>query len=511
MSVMLNWFKKNPHSVIIILILILAAFLRLYNLEITPGWWPDEGVYLNIAGNLAHGKTQMFAFTYPFVPHPPLFFIVVIPFIKIFGYKILAVRLVSALAGIGIIYVMYLIGKVMNRSITGLIAAFLATILPEMLILSRIGITYHLLILFFALGLYFLICYIYQKKVKYFYYAWAVSGLAVVTSYMGIVLPIFLFLYSVYVFFTKKLKWKIFLTSIGIFLVPIILYIGWGYVFQYDSFIHDIKYMLSRTTEEKKSFWEFIKILVDKNYLFVIGGVGLFFLPQKIRWWIILFFLLIIGFEYKTRYGFVWFSTTYLFFFCLGIAAITEKIGDLIFLIPNQANLKIKTIIKTLVILIILTVISGKYLTGDIKMVKNGQWFDGKFYGKEEKVFSPQDLNNLQTIINYINSQTSIDDTVLASAHILWLLTAKPTDPILSYTYENKATINFPDDMQKTGRFVYDPSYKKAKYLIDDKFMKNWFMGQPGIKEGVLNDIYDNWPVVLEKGEFKIYENPEFN
>ncbi len=49
----------------LLLILALAAYLRLVNLADNPGWYTDEGTHLDIAQNLLEGRAQYLAVSQP--------------------------------------------------------------------------------------------------------------------------------------------------------------------------------------------------------------------------------------------------------------------------------------------------------------------------------------------------------------------------------------------------------------------------------------------------------------
>ncbi len=69
----------------LILIVLLAAYLRLTHLATNPGWDGDEGYNWNIAANLAAGHARMFGLKFAFVQHPPLFFLLGAAAFRLFG------------------------------------------------------------------------------------------------------------------------------------------------------------------------------------------------------------------------------------------------------------------------------------------------------------------------------------------------------------------------------------------------------------------------------------------
>jgi len=506
---MKNFFSKNWSVIILVIILAFSVFLRFYNLQFTPGWWPDEGVYLNIANNLLHGKAQMLAFSYPFVPHPPLFFLISALFIKYIGYSLLAMRSFTAILGILLVILVYLMGRSLNRPVVGIVAAFLIAVMGENVILSRVALPYELFTIFSALFIYFLFQHISSKKNVYYFLLFLIAGLAMVTSYYAAVMIIFLLIYSTYLFIKKELKFKTIGISLLIFLLPVLPYLIWGLVYVRPAFAHDILYIFSRhTVDTAKIVKSFLQSVLNVNFFFVFGLIGLLFLPKKVRFWTILYLFLLLGLEYKFRQKFTWFSATYIFIFYFGAAVMLDKISKLILESFSEDKPRETLRICLLVLLVLtLTFSSVFYLT---KKIIHHEWLETDFNVNEEESFSTGNDGYpvLHEAIGYINANVGPNDTVLASAQYLWMIKAKPTDPILSYIYTDQATTNFPSDMRQTGRFLYDPSYQKAKFLLEDKFTRMWFAHQPGIEEGVLDDIYNNWPKVFDKSDFKIYQNP---
>jgi len=81
--------------------LILAVALRLINLGTNPGWDGDEGYNYNIALNLAHGHRQMFALSFAFVQHPPLFFLLAAGLFHLLGASMFTLRVLSILCSLG--------------------------------------------------------------------------------------------------------------------------------------------------------------------------------------------------------------------------------------------------------------------------------------------------------------------------------------------------------------------------------------------------------------------------
>ena len=70
-----------------LLILALAAYLRLANLPDNPGWYTDETTHLDIARHLLHGSVQYLAINQSMmlVGRPPLFHLLLAGLFGLFG------------------------------------------------------------------------------------------------------------------------------------------------------------------------------------------------------------------------------------------------------------------------------------------------------------------------------------------------------------------------------------------------------------------------------------------
>lgn len=171
---------------VLLLIVLLSAFFRVYDLGTLPSWYWDEGVNLNIASNLMHGRLQMFSLTYPFVPHPPLFFLVVMSLFKVWGVSILAIRNVTAACGILTTIMLYFAGREIFDERIALASSFLYAVFPAAIYWSRMGLANNLLVLLSVVSFFFMGRYMRKSQKFDLYMALTTAGLSFVTEYAGI-------------------------------------------------------------------------------------------------------------------------------------------------------------------------------------------------------------------------------------------------------------------------------------------------------------------------------------
>ena len=221
-----NWF--------IILILVLASVLRLWNLgSIPPGLTPDEAsLGYNAYSILKTGKDEygvvMPVIFKSFGDFKPGFYVyVTVPFIAVLGLNEFAVRLPNALAGIAAVWLLYLIVKRMfdDRRLAT-VSGLLLAISPWHIQFSRGAWEVNLALTLTLCGTYFF--FLSLEKQKFFILS-AISFALTLITYQGaklstgIVVLILLLIYmkNIFSFKTKTLVTSLF---VGLLIsIPIIL------------------------------------------------------------------------------------------------------------------------------------------------------------------------------------------------------------------------------------------------------------------------------------------------
>ncbi|MDO8585181.1 MAG: glycosyltransferase family 39 protein [bacterium] len=225
----------------LILILVAAAFLRLYNLgsgdpvndevfsafrgiammdfdeaefQTTPLEWFD-------AKDPANGRWWM---NLSFHDHPPLVFAVQHVFMRVFGENNFAFRLPSALLGIASVYLLYAVGVLLFAPNVGVIAAALMAVTLNHVYVSRVGLQESYVIFFILLTSYFFIRAL--KNGRDFMWAGVAFGLGLLAKYTVAVIAPILVTYAALFrrdVFRNKFFWLGGLAALAIF-SPVILY-----------------------------------------------------------------------------------------------------------------------------------------------------------------------------------------------------------------------------------------------------------------------------------------------
>ncbi len=188
--------KKKTLFLIIFLALVcvLSLLVRLKNLGYLS-YWGDEGFsYLAVKGILQHG--------YPLYPSGHIYFkailyMYVLSLFSLFlGVNEFTLRLVSVLASVATLPVLYLIGKkFLNKPVALFSVVILAFSVWETEY-SRVAGYYPLLQLFYLLGLYFFYLGFFEEKKKYKYWAIVILLLTPTFHQIGLAL-FFVYLYLI--------------------------------------------------------------------------------------------------------------------------------------------------------------------------------------------------------------------------------------------------------------------------------------------------------------------------
>jgi len=147
----------------LVLILVLAAFFRLYALSSHPtGFTPDEASFGYDAYSILKTGADQWGVKFPLVLQSfgdgkmPLLSYLAIPSVFVFGLNEFAVRLPVVLVGIGAVYFTYLLTKrAFNQENLSLMAAFLLAVSPWHIAMSRGAFEASLTTFFLTAGIYF--------------------------------------------------------------------------------------------------------------------------------------------------------------------------------------------------------------------------------------------------------------------------------------------------------------------------------------------------------------------
>jgi len=138
----LNWLKEHK---ILLLIVAIGAFLRIYKLDYQSLWIDEIFSILQSSPEKSFGS--MYKYLREFDPHPPLYYFSLHGFLTIFGDTTWVARFFSATCGIAGIFAIYYLAKEFLNKKVGLIAALITSINYFHLIYSQEARMYSLMFL----------------------------------------------------------------------------------------------------------------------------------------------------------------------------------------------------------------------------------------------------------------------------------------------------------------------------------------------------------------------------
>jgi uncharacterized membrane protein len=173
----------EPYKIILLLILILAAALRLYNLDYQSPWL-DEIHTLN-ESNPSQTLSEVYKHILQGEQLPPLYFFIVYFIFKIFGYSIFVARFFSAIIGVLTVYMFYLFGKELIDKKTGVIAALFMAVNYYALFYSQEARPYILLVFLTIASFYHLILFLKNNTIRNAVWYGIMSGLVLHAHVFG--------------------------------------------------------------------------------------------------------------------------------------------------------------------------------------------------------------------------------------------------------------------------------------------------------------------------------------
>lgn len=246
---------KNKSVIIILSVILIFGFiLRIYKLD-NQSYWADEGYTVNATMSIQEkGTTILDSGKYyhcPLYCYPASFFGILM------GSNPFAYRLPAVLAGLAIIFIVYLTGKEFFNQKIALLASFFTSFSYWQTAWSRQARHYTLLTALAWLAILFLYKYRKTKDNKYLYYFLLFSFLAIMTNKLSFLLFFILIILLGYKNIIKLTKNKLFLTIFGLFVLFTLILPNFnlpyfGVSFRYISYSYTLPYYLNFLL---KNYW----------------------------------------------------------------------------------------------------------------------------------------------------------------------------------------------------------------------------------------------------------------
>ncbi|MFA6570608.1 MAG: glycosyltransferase family 39 protein [Bacteroidota bacterium] len=262
--------NRNWVLTVLVSLIIIGGFLRFYNLS-SQSYWMDEGYTMNaVMSILEHGSTVLDSgqnYSCPTYCYPTALLV------NLLGNNPPSYRLLSVLAGLLFIIVIFFIAKkFFNRNIA-LLTSFFITFSYWQIAWSRQARWYTLFSLLFWLSIYFFYQSLYSNKNKYLniFLTAIFTVLAVLTHGLGYLLP-FIFIGWILIdqiFIQKKFDWK---KSLVIIVVGAIIM----WLFNFISNIDVISYLFSNLNLDYVLPY-YLNFYLRTYWLFILLAILAFF------------------------------------------------------------------------------------------------------------------------------------------------------------------------------------------------------------------------------------------
>lgn len=221
---------------LLILILLLAAFMRLYRIQDYITFLGDEGRDVLIVYNILHGHPTLLG------PNAsvggfflgPIYYYFMTPFLWLFNYNPVGPAVMVSLFGVATVWLVYFVGSKFFNKPTGLIAAFFYSISPVVIAYSRSSWNPNLMPFFILSLLYLLYRGITDRKWKYIFFSGILFGIAMqlhyLTTFVGVIVFVYIISSYLYNAITKRITLvkTVYFSLISYVLYTIGFVIGWS-------------------------------------------------------------------------------------------------------------------------------------------------------------------------------------------------------------------------------------------------------------------------------------------
>jgi len=189
--------KNLNTSKTILIVVIIGLVLRIGFVFLFPdmgeGRLMDSFKYKKVAIHLMQGRGFCEYIRKPSAFAPPLYPVFLAGVFSVFGINSVIVKIIQAFLGVSIIPMIFLMGKTLFNKETGLIAAGILAVYPDLIVISAYLYTETLYLFFSMIAFYFLIK---GFKQEFGFLLWIMSGfflgLGLLTRHILILFPVFI-------------------------------------------------------------------------------------------------------------------------------------------------------------------------------------------------------------------------------------------------------------------------------------------------------------------------------
>jgi hypothetical protein len=495
-------------GVLLLLILALAAYLRLANLADNPGWYTDEGANLMMAQSLAEGGVRYMAVNRSILlfARMPLFECLLAGLLRTVGGGLLTLRAFTAALGLVTVLLSY---AVIRRAEGGsdhalpLLVALAMAVYPTAVVYSRFGFTYNLLpplILLVELGLWEAISN--SRRGGLVLAALAIGlGIASDVMFAAVALPVVL---VVLAHNPRDVWW-----TLPLMVLPLSIYAGVMLLTDPAAFLFDLRFTLDRVggqplAEQIHTIGLNARMMVEQDLWFAPAMIGLVMLrPKRLSRLSLLLFLLPLVMMART-FPLYSLSRYYLIpllpFVALGMAALVRYGVPAIFTLTSDLPGQWRWPGYALAALLAALLLSPLLSTTGLLMQQVQTGFVTPI---DPFLLNPHDS---RLAADYVNAHSAPTDLVIASPGLAWRIQARTADFQMAVAAAGQDTPHVPGDLPP-DRWVYDPRLEEARYVVVDNLWRSWAASDvPGVAE--MMETVTGWEVAFQSGEIIVYRSP---
>jgi len=502
-----------PRLIILaLLVLILSLSLRFRIIKIldSPGWFRDEGTYLEVARRIGKAQLQLgsvnITFVGPNMTHPPFYFTQANLFFKLTDADMYGFRLFNAILGLLATFLLFLLGREAGRygnptappslhaEFLGLVAAFFYAIHPDAVLYNRMGMPYNLYLVEGTLMAWFALRYLRTREFGWCLGACIVASISLLTVYYSIAFIPFLFLIILW-----KGKRRHFWALVCV-PVPLLIFLSFMALGNMPGFWEDIRAL--RKAAGAGSLYVTLYHYHDffkTGITYFIGMMGLLLLRRKTAaGFLFLLYLLMIHMVLRKADTIVWLIhypvIPILPLEALGCAAVALRAWDALWDLSPVA-------------LLLIPILLSAYLA--INQDRHGIY--GRFPTPLEFGMTKNTSDNF-AVADYINTHVKPDDLVITPS-VLWaLVNAQTADLFQSVAFEGQK-VDFYRQSFPRERFLFSPALDRASFVVLDSFTDQLKMNPLDSPHRPLllaiMKVEKNWELAHTQGEYRVYRNPE--
>jgi len=489
--------------VVLAAILLLAAFVRFYDLRRRPSWYTDEGFHLETVQDMAEGRLAARAFRWTgfstYHPYPALFFLVAVAPVRLLQGDILGLRLVSASASLATVLVVYLIGRRLAGVRCGAAGALVFALHPLIVTFSRFAFPHALAMLFVSLAVLRWLSYEEDGSAASALLSSLFLGLGAASVYTAAPLALVLWARLAW-----RKKWRLLGGSVAVVLAPLVLQVlAFGAVYGLGSVLRDAWLMLTERAIEPDSpgsgpWGELGRLLLGYGHI-----------SQAVQLWVWLQLLRAKVVELAAQMltmGLAPFRLDY--FALLGIAGLllapgrSRKLGLLagfVLLTFEVARQKVETLdifyynllpAAPLVAvgcgLVLARLMEGWHVSipCTILLVCTYRDIQHLFAAPRTDLdaYCVQTPDRAGELARLVNDNTRPDDLAIATVNVSWLFRCRTTDLKQCAALLPGGTRWYPEPVTK-DMLLYEPDLRRAKFLIVGQLDRFWTIKEPGRRE----------------------------